>query len=47
LNLGDYVTKHHPAPHHVKMRRYYTTHQHDSPVLLPGTAYMALGGGGC
>jgi hypothetical protein len=43
LNLGDYVTKHHPAPHHVKMRRYYT-HQHDSPVLLPGTAYMALRG---
>jgi hypothetical protein len=44
LNLGDYVTKHPPAPHHVKMRRYYT-HQHDSPVLLPGTAYMALRGG--
>jgi hypothetical protein len=20
LNLGDYVTKHHPAPHHAKMR---------------------------
>jgi hypothetical protein len=43
LNLGDYVTKHHPAPHHAKMRRYYT-HQHDSPTLLPGTAYMAVRG---
>jgi hypothetical protein len=44
LNLGDYVTKHHhPAPHHAKMHRYYT-HQHDSPTLLPGTAYMAVRG---
>ena len=32
-NLGDYVSKHHLSPHHLKMRPYYS-HQKDSPRTL-------------
>jgi len=33
-NLGDYVTKHHPAAHHRRVRPYYV-HEHNSPRTLP------------
>ena len=32
-NLGDYVTKHHPASHHLKVRPLYQ-HQQNSPRTL-------------
>lgn len=35
-NLADYVTKHHPASHHINMRPYYI-HGPKSPTYLPSS----------